>query len=137
MNSTESAPARSRRSHRMAISTSSAPPASAASAAATRLVTPPIQAEDSSTGADGSATEATVTSRLQRAVTVASVAEPSAPVLLSSAWMGGVTSLVAAALAAEAGGADEVEIAIRWDLRDRAGADSVEFMDRLGLDYEV
>jgi hypothetical protein len=62
---------------------------------------------------------------------------PSAPVLLSSAWMGGVTSLVAAHLAAELGGADAVEVAVRWDMKDRAGADSVEFMDRLGLDYEV
>ncbi|MCP2350135.1 saccharopine dehydrogenase [Nonomuraea roseoviolacea] len=77
------------------------------------------------------------TTRLQRAATVAAMAGPDAPVLLSSGWMGGVTSLVAAALAAELGGADRVEVAIRWDLADRAGADSVEFMDRLGLDYEV
>ncbi|WP_435592100.1 saccharopine dehydrogenase [Nocardia sp. bgisy118] len=77
------------------------------------------------------------TARLQRAATVAAMLNPVAPVLLSSAWMGGVTSLVAAHLAEELGGADTVEVAIRWDLRDRAGADSVEFMDRLGLDYEV
>ncbi|MBF6300273.1 saccharopine dehydrogenase [Nocardia amamiensis] len=77
------------------------------------------------------------TSRLQRAATVASMLGPTAPVLLSSAWMGGVTSLVAAHLADQVRGADTVEVAIRWDLRDRAGADSVEFMDRLGLDYEV
>ncbi|WP_143591482.1 saccharopine dehydrogenase [Thermoactinospora rubra] len=77
------------------------------------------------------------TGRLQRAATVAAMARPSAPVLLSSGWMGGVTNLVAAALAAELGGADRVEVAIRWDLADQAGADSVEFMDRLGLDYEV
>ncbi|MFF2046019.1 saccharopine dehydrogenase [Kitasatospora sp. NPDC058170] len=77
------------------------------------------------------------TARLQRAATVAALVRPTAPVLLSSAWMGGVTSLVTAALAERLGGADTVEIAIRWDLADRAGADSVEFMDRLGLDYEV
>ncbi len=77
------------------------------------------------------------TNRLQRAATVASMLQPTAPVLLSSAWMGGVVSLVAAHLADELGGADSVEVAIRWDLRDRAGADSVEFMDRLGLDFEV
>lgn len=77
------------------------------------------------------------TARLQRAATVAALLGPKAPVLLSSAWMGGVTSLVAAAMADGLGGADGVEIAIRWDLKDRAGADSVEFMDRLGLDYEV
>ncbi|MEU9502117.1 saccharopine dehydrogenase [Streptomyces sp. NPDC048196] len=77
------------------------------------------------------------TARLQRAVAVAAVHPPTAPVLLSSSWMGGVTALVAAALAAEVGGASAVEIAIRYDLKDRAGTDSVEFMDRLGLDYEV
>ncbi|WP_414507476.1 saccharopine dehydrogenase [Streptomyces sp. NEAU-L66] len=77
------------------------------------------------------------TARVQRATAVAAVAPPRAPVLLSSSWMGGVTGLVAAALAAELGGASGVEIAIRYDLKDRAGADSVEFMDRLGLDYEV
>ncbi|KOG57480.1 saccharopine dehydrogenase [Streptomyces virginiae] len=77
------------------------------------------------------------TGRLQRAVTVAALHRPAAPVLLSSAWMGGVSSLVAAALAAELGGAEQVEIAVRWDMADRAGADSVEFMDRLGLAFEV
>ncbi|GAA1408514.1 hypothetical protein GCM10009639_58310 [Kitasatospora putterlickiae] len=77
------------------------------------------------------------TVRLQRAATVAALLRPAAPVLLSSAWMGGVVSLVAAALAERLGGAERVETAIRWDLADRAGADSVEFMDRLGLDYEV
>ena len=77
------------------------------------------------------------TTRVQRAVTVAALLKPTAPVLLSSAWMGGVSSLTAAALAADLGGVDTVDVAIRWDLKDRAGADSVEFMDRLGLDFEV
>ncbi|MEV6977033.1 saccharopine dehydrogenase [Kitasatospora sp. NPDC093806] len=77
------------------------------------------------------------TARLQRAATVSALLRPRTPVLLSSAWMGGTVSLVAAALADRLGGADRVETAIRWDLTDRAGADSVEFMDRLGLDYEM
>lgn len=77
------------------------------------------------------------TARMQRATAVVAVERARAPVLLSSGWMGGVTGLVAAALAADLGGASAVEIAIRYDLKDRAGADSVEFMDRLGLDYEV
>ncbi len=77
------------------------------------------------------------TARLQRATALAAVHRPKAPVLLSSSWMGGVSALVTAALAAELGGAAEARIAIRYDLKDRAGTDSVEFMDRLGLDYEV
>ncbi len=81
------------------------------------------------------------TSRVQRAAALASLgpdgARASAPVLLSSGWMGGVVPLVAAALAERLGGADRVETAIRYDLADRAGVDSVEFMDRLGIDFEV
>ncbi|MEV4249984.1 saccharopine dehydrogenase [Streptosporangium canum] len=78
------------------------------------------------------------TSRLARAVTVATLARPTAPVLLSSGWMGGVTNLVTAALIAERGGdATAVDIAIRYDMDDSAGVDSVDFMDRLGYDYEV
>lgn len=77
------------------------------------------------------------TARMQRAATVVAMQGASAPVLLSSAWMGGVVSLVVAHLADELGGADSVDVAIRWDLDDRAGADSVEFMDRLGFDFEI
>ncbi|MFD9453065.1 saccharopine dehydrogenase [Streptomyces sp. NPDC059985] len=77
------------------------------------------------------------TARLQRAVTAAALLRPTAPVLLSSAWMGGVSSLVTAVLAEELGGAERVDIAVRWDMADRAGADSVEFMDRLGVAFEV
>ncbi|MEU0477579.1 saccharopine dehydrogenase [Streptosporangium sp. NPDC006013] len=78
------------------------------------------------------------TSRLARAVTVATLARPTAPVLLSSGWMGGITNLVTAALIAERGGdATSVDIAIRYDMDDSAGIDSVDFMDRLGYDYDV
>lgn len=77
------------------------------------------------------------TARLARATAAAAVLAPTAPVLLSSSWMGGVTSLVVAALADELDEATCVEIAVRYDLADRAGVDSVEFVDRLGLDYEV
>ncbi|MFE0694401.1 saccharopine dehydrogenase [Streptomyces sp. YPW6] len=77
------------------------------------------------------------TSRLHRAAALTVPLRPESPVLLSSAWMGGVSSLVAAALAADLGGAERVEIAVCWDTADRAGADSVEFMDRLGTRFEV
>lgn len=77
------------------------------------------------------------TSRMLRAATAATVLNPTAPVLLSSGWMGGVVNLVAASLVKELGGARSVEIAIRYDINDIAGADSVDFIDRLGQDYEV
>ncbi|WP_425860995.1 saccharopine dehydrogenase [Arthrobacter sp. TWP1-1] len=77
------------------------------------------------------------TSRMMRAATVATVLQPTAPVLLSSGWMGGIVNLVAASLSHELGGAQNVEVAIRYDVNDRAGKDSVDFIDRLGHDYEV
>jgi len=77
------------------------------------------------------------TSRVTRAVTLATMLKPTAPVLLSSGWMGGVTNTVAAALAQETGEASTVDISIRYDVKDQAGADSVDFMDRLGLEFEA
>ncbi|MFF2844485.1 saccharopine dehydrogenase [Paenarthrobacter sp. NPDC057981] len=77
------------------------------------------------------------TSRVTRAITLATLLKPTAPVLLSSGWMGGVTSTVAAALAQELGGASNVDISIRYDVNDQAGVDSVDFMDRLGLEFEA
>ncbi|GLF94955.1 saccharopine dehydrogenase family protein [Streptomyces yaizuensis] len=77
------------------------------------------------------------TARVQRAALLVSVGSPTAPALLSSGWMGGVVPLVAAVLAGRVGGAESVDTAIRYDLADRSGADSVEFMDRLGVDFEV
>ena len=47
------------------------------------------------------------TSRVTRAIILATLLRPTAPVLLSSGWMGGVTSTVAAALAQEVGEAAE------------------------------
>ena len=77
------------------------------------------------------------TSRVTRAITLATLLKPTAPVLLSSGWMGGVTNIVAAFLAQEVGGADQVDVAIRYDTSDQAGVDSVDFIDRLGVDFEV
>lgn len=77
------------------------------------------------------------TSRLTKAATQATLLSPTAPVLLSSGWMGGVISLVTAMLAEDADGAQQVDVAIRYDTNDRAGADSVDFIDRLGHDFEV
>ncbi|ROZ43296.1 saccharopine dehydrogenase [Rhodococcus sp. WS3] len=77
------------------------------------------------------------TTRVARAATLASQMSPTATVYLSSGWMGGVTNIVAAALAEELGGAELIDVSIRYDVNDIAGLDSVEFMDRLGQDFEV
>ena len=77
------------------------------------------------------------TTRVARAATLAGQLAPSAPVYLSSGWMGGVTPIVVAALADEVGGATTIDVAIRYDVSDSAGPDSVDFIDRLGHDFEV
>jgi saccharopine dehydrogenase-like NADP-dependent oxidoreductase len=77
------------------------------------------------------------TSRM--AVTVARVAtaRPSSPVVLASGWMGGLLARVAAHLVALAGDGAVVDGAIRYALADASGEDSVDYMDRLWLPFEV
>jgi saccharopine dehydrogenase-like NADP-dependent oxidoreductase len=77
------------------------------------------------------------TARMQQALALMAVEPPRAPIVLASGWMGGVVPLLGAALARELGGASSVETSILYDLADRAGEDSIEFMDRMGLAFEV
>lgn len=77
------------------------------------------------------------TSRVASAVARASLARPSAPVLLASAWMGGVVPRIAALLAQRAGGAERVETTIAYALGDVAGEDAIDYLDRLWIPYEV
>jgi len=62
---------------------------------------------------------------------------PSSPVMLASGWMGGMASLAAAAVSQRGPSAQRLDISITYDLQDRSGPDSVEFMDRLGTTFEV
>ncbi len=77
------------------------------------------------------------TARVQQALALVAVEPPRAPVVLSSGWMGGVVPLVGAALASELGGATSIDTSILYDLADRAGEDSIEFMDRMNFAFEV
>lgn len=77
------------------------------------------------------------TARLQQAIALIAAQGARAPIALSSAWMGGVAPLVAAWLAAENGGAEQIETTILYDLADQAGADAIEYMDRMWIPYEA
>ncbi|WP_257463106.1 saccharopine dehydrogenase family protein [Archangium lipolyticum] len=77
------------------------------------------------------------TARVQQALACVAVEPPRAPVVLASGWMGGIVPLVGAALARELGGAQSIDTSILYDLADRAGEDSIEFMDRMHLPFEV
>ncbi len=77
------------------------------------------------------------TARLQQALAWLAVEPPRAPVILASGWMGGIVPLVGAALARELGGASSIDTSILYDMADRAGEDSIEFMDRMNVPFEV
>ncbi|WP_198956209.1 saccharopine dehydrogenase family protein [Archangium sp. Cb G35] len=77
------------------------------------------------------------TARVQQALAWMAVEPPRAAVVLASGWMGGLVPLVGAALARELGGASSIDTAILYDLADRAGEDSIEFMDRMHVAFEV
>lgn len=77
------------------------------------------------------------TARVARAAALAAAAGTRAPVVLASGWMGGIVPWVAGTLAREAGGSDAIEVGILYDLADRAGEDAIEYMDRMGIPFEI
>ena len=69
------------------------------------------------------------TTLVRRAALRATLAGPRAPVLLCSAWMAGVAPIVARACARGLEPPASIDISILYALKDRAGEDSVEYMD--------
>ena len=60
-----------------------------------------------------------------------------APVLLSSGWMAGIASTLAAGLAQGFASVESIDISVLYSLKDKAGPDSAEYMDRLATPFEV
>jgi saccharopine dehydrogenase-like NADP-dependent oxidoreductase len=77
------------------------------------------------------------TSLQRRATLRVAAARPTAPVLLWSAWMAGVAPLVACHLASQLDTVDEVAISILYALADRAGSDSIAYVDRMTVPFET
>ncbi|ATB45273.1 saccharopine dehydrogenase NADP-binding domain-containing protein [Corallococcus macrosporus] len=77
------------------------------------------------------------TSRLKAAVLRLAGTPPRAPVLLSSAWMAGLVPRLVAGAAEQVGRVERVDVGIRFALADQAGPDSLEYMDRLGLTFDI
>lgn len=77
------------------------------------------------------------TERLQVAVSRVSVESLRAPVMLSSAWMAGVAAVVAVATSHHLRSVDRIDIGILYSLKDKAGPNSAEYMDRLATPFEV
>jgi hypothetical protein len=77
------------------------------------------------------------TEQVRQAVTRVSAESPCAPVMLSSAWMAGVAALVAVAAARPLKRIDRIDISVLYSLKDKAGPNSAEYMDRLATPFEV
>lgn len=77
------------------------------------------------------------TPRMLAAIREVEALGATAPVVLASGWMGGVVPVLARALQARLGELDGVRTSIVYDLADRAGPDSIEFMDRMDVPFEV
>ncbi|QOD82383.1 saccharopine dehydrogenase NADP-binding domain-containing protein [Chromobacterium haemolyticum] len=78
------------------------------------------------------------TERLKQALlTVAAHGRPSAPVVLSSAWMAGVASLAARDAARTIAEVERVGIDILFAMADQAGPNSTAYMDRLSEPFHT
>lgn len=77
------------------------------------------------------------TSRMAAAVGKVALAHARSPVVLASSWMGGLLPRMVAHLAALSGGALLVDGSVRYAMADASGGDSVDYMDRLWVPFEV
>ena len=60
-----------------------------------------------------------------------------APVMLSSAWMAGIAAIVAVAASRQLKRVERIDISVLYSLKDKAGPNSAEYMDRLATPFEV
>ncbi|MBI3650733.1 MAG: saccharopine dehydrogenase [Acidobacteria bacterium] len=77
------------------------------------------------------------TERLQEAASRLSGESLRAPVMLSSAWMAGVAAVIGVALAHQLQRLERLDISVLYSLKDKAGPNSAEYMDRLATPFEV
>jgi hypothetical protein len=77
------------------------------------------------------------TTRVAAAVGRVAAGVPRAPVVLSSSWMAGLLPRVVAHLSAGLGDDIEVDGSVRYAMADASGPDSVEYLDRTWVPFEV
>lgn len=77
------------------------------------------------------------TERLREAVEVTKKENLKAPVMFSSAWMAGVAAVVTRELTKNTKSINNIDIAVLYSLKDKAGPNSTEYMDRLTTPFEV
>lgn len=77
------------------------------------------------------------TERLRSAAARVATESLQAPVLFASAWMAGVATVAAVAASRQLSRVARVDIAVLFSLKDKAGPNSAEYMDRLATPFEV
>lgn len=77
------------------------------------------------------------TEKLHEAVLLASVLDLRSPAVLSSSWMAGVSAILAKHSTAKLAVVDAIDTAVLFALEDKAGPNSVEYADRLGMPFRV
>lgn len=77
------------------------------------------------------------TERMHAALAIAEQEKLVAPVMLSSAWMAGVAAVVAKDLTRNMQSVKTIDIAVLYSLKDKAGPNSTEYMDRLATPFDV
>lgn len=59
------------------------------------------------------------------------------PVMFSSAWMAGVAAVICVHMARQLQKVDQVDISVLYSMKDKAGPNSIEYMDRLATPFSV
>lgn len=77
------------------------------------------------------------TERVKDAEQIVSKRKDPPPVILSSAWMAGLVPLIVQDLKRELGSLSSVDVDILYSLSDKAGPNSVEYMDRMEKGFEI
>ena len=75
--------------------------------------------------------------RLRKSIAALENQSLRSPVMFASGWMGGVASVVAVAASRAIATTESIDISVLFSLKDKAGPNSVEYMDRLATPFET
>ncbi|MFT6408747.1 MAG: saccharopine dehydrogenase-like NADP-dependent oxidoreductase [Arenicella sp.] len=77
------------------------------------------------------------TAQLKQAIVRIASENITQPVILSSAWMAGTAALLAKKVSQQFSIVDTLDIDILFSLKDKAGPNSIDYIDQLGTPYDV
>ncbi|MCG8315998.1 MAG: hypothetical protein MI976_22530 [Pseudomonadales bacterium] len=77
------------------------------------------------------------TSELKTAESIIGQIPEAPPIILSSAWMAGLVAVIAGSLVQHFKSIEKVDIDILYALQDKAGPNSIEYIDRLNKSFDI